>query len=62
MRVTTPETLNPTFIELLKNETERRRLGERAFETLQSQRGATKFTLDKLRHLLQRNSHEAHGE
>ena len=60
VRVITPETLSATLLELLENKTERRSMGQRAFETLHSQRGATKFTLDKLRSLLQSNAHEAH--
>ena len=37
---------------MLKNDADRRALGRRAFETLQSQRGATQFTMEKLRTLL----------
>ncbi|HZQ21019.1 MAG TPA: 3-deoxy-D-manno-octulosonic acid transferase [Terriglobales bacterium] len=60
VKIATADDLSRTFLELLANEDERRRLGEHAFETLQSQRGATKLTLDKLRALLQRNTREAY--
>lgn len=60
VKIATADGLSRTFLELLENETERHSTGRRALETLQSQRGATKFTLDKLRSLLQRNAHEAH--
>jgi 3-deoxy-D-manno-octulosonic-acid transferase len=51
VRVVRPDELT-TVIELLANETERRALGRRAAQTLESQRGATRFTLQKLRVLL----------
>jgi 3-deoxy-D-manno-octulosonic-acid transferase len=52
VRVVSPEKLAPTFLELLANDDERHALGRRAVETLQSQQGATQFTLTKLRELL----------
>ena len=52
VRVVNPETIAATFLELLGNDEERRTLGRQAVETLQSQQGATQFTLAKLRELL----------
>jgi 3-deoxy-D-manno-octulosonic-acid transferase len=52
VRVVSPEKLAATFLELLANDDERHALGRRAAEALQSQRGATQFTLTKLRELL----------
>src|SRR5579864_2483791 len=52
VRVVSPEKLAATFLELLADDDERRALGHRAADTLQSQRGATQFTLTKLRELL----------
>jgi 3-deoxy-D-manno-octulosonic-acid transferase len=52
VRVVSPEKLAATFLELLANDDERHALGRRAAETLQSQQGATQFTLTKLRELL----------
>jgi 3-deoxy-D-manno-octulosonic-acid transferase len=52
VRVVSPEKLAATFLELLANDDERNALGRRAVETLQSQQGATQFTLTKLRELL----------
>jgi 3-deoxy-D-manno-octulosonic-acid transferase len=52
VRVVSPEKLPATFLELLADDDERQVLGRRAAETLESQRGATQFTLTKLRELL----------
>jgi 3-deoxy-D-manno-octulosonic-acid transferase len=52
--------LGQMLTDLLENEVERRALGRRAFETLQSQRGATEFTMEKLRTLLKSSVREAH--
>src|SRR5579864_677872 len=52
VRVVSPEKLAATFLELLADNAKRRDLGRRAAETLQLQRGATQFTLTKLRGLL----------
>ena len=61
VRIVNPEDLGKAISTLLANETERRALGQRGLETLQSQRGATQFTLEKLRPLLQKALHEAHS-
>jgi hypothetical protein len=53
--------LSRTFTDLLGNEVERTSLGRRALETLKSQRGATQFTMDQLRALLNRGVSEAHS-
>lgn len=53
--------LGQMLTDLLENEVERRALGRRAFETLQSQRGATQFTMEKLRTLLKPGVREAHS-
>ena len=60
VRIVGPANVGQTLIDLLKNDAERRALGRRAFETLQSQRGATQFTMEKLRTLLKPGVHEAH--
>lgn len=52
VREVTQENLAATFLELLANEDERLALGRRAKEALDSQRGATEFTLQQLRILL----------
>jgi hypothetical protein len=52
MRIARPDNLAATFLRLLADDAERRALGRRAAETLASQRGATEFTLAKLRELL----------
>ena len=52
-----PAELPLIFMELLADEKQRAGLGRRAAETLESQRGATQFTLEKLKVLLE--SHEA---
>src|SRR5204863_1663818 len=49
IRVVGPAELPLTFMELLSNEAERRALGRRAAETFASQRGATRFTIEKLK-------------
>jgi 3-deoxy-D-manno-octulosonic-acid transferase len=59
VRVVSPSDLSYVFLELLANEGQRRELGRRAAETLESQRGATHRTLQKLRELLVAQSHEA---
>ncbi len=59
VRVVGPDDLPAAFVELLTNETERRALGRRALETLESQRGATQFTLHKLHALLAGHMREA---
>lgn len=60
VRIVRPVDLDQTLIDLLKNDAERRALGRRALETLQSQRGATQLTMEKLRTLLKPGVHEAH--
>jgi len=52
VRIVGPAELPLVLMELLANETERRELGRRALQTLESQRGATILTLEKLRALL----------
>jgi 3-deoxy-D-manno-octulosonic-acid transferase len=59
IRVVSPPDLSLVFLELLSNESERRALGQRALEALESQRGATRFTLEKLRALLKERVAEA---
>jgi 3-deoxy-D-manno-octulosonic-acid transferase len=61
LRVITRDNLSTTLLQLLSNASERQALGRRALETLQSQRGATDFTLEKLRSLLETSVHEAHS-
>lgn len=51
VRVVSSHNIAQTFLELLSNDGERHALGHRAQETLQSQQGATQFTLSKLRKL-----------
>jgi len=60
VHIVRPSDLAHVMVGLLKNESERRALGRRAFETLQSQRGATQFTMEKLRTLLTPGVREAH--
>jgi 3-deoxy-D-manno-octulosonic-acid transferase len=60
VRVADAANLGKVLIELLENEAERSSLGRRALETLQSQRGATQFTLAKLRTLVDDRVFEAH--
>jgi 3-deoxy-D-manno-octulosonic-acid transferase len=59
VRVVEPDDLNSTLVELLANEAERKSLGRRAAQTLESQRGATPFTLNKLGALLAHRKQEA---
>ena len=59
IRVVSAGELPLAFLELLSNESERRALGRHALETLESQRGATQFTLEKLRALLKERVPEA---
>lgn len=61
VRIAIRENLVATLLQLLGNDSERHALGRRARETLQSQRGATEFTLAKLRSLVETNAHEAHS-
>ncbi len=58
VRVVSSPDLSSAFLDLLANQSQRRELGRRAAETLASQRGATKVTLQKLRELLATQSHE----
>src|SRR6202166_5159360 len=60
VRIVLPSDLAHVMVGLLKNENDRRALGRRAIETLQSQRGATQFTMEKLRTLLKPGVREAH--
>ncbi len=59
VRVVDPDDLPLAFVELLADDTERRALGHRALETLESQRGATQFTLQKVHALLASHMREA---
>src|SRR5437764_6237549 len=52
VRITTPEAVTSEFLRLLGDDADRKALGKRAAETLHSQQGATRLTLDKLRELL----------
>jgi 3-deoxy-D-manno-octulosonic-acid transferase len=61
VRIVSPADFSQALIDLLANEAERLALGHRALETLQSQRGATQFTMDQLRSLLKRRVSEAHS-
>ena len=61
VRMVSPADLSRTLIDLLANQAERLALGHRAQETLQSQRGATQFTMDQLLSLLKRDISEAHS-
>ena len=61
VRIVSPTELTPALTELLDNDNRRIALGRRALETLQSQRGATQFTLDQLRSLLKRHVSEVHS-
>ena len=54
VRIVGPAELPLVFLELLANETERRRLGKRAAETMQSQIGATTRTATALNELITR--------
>jgi 3-deoxy-D-manno-octulosonic-acid transferase len=59
VRVVGPAELPLAFMELLANDTDRRALGRRAAETLESQRGATELTVTKLKALLADRVREA---
>jgi 3-deoxy-D-manno-octulosonic-acid transferase len=61
VRIVSPADLSQAFTDLLENEAERTSLGRRALETLKSQRGATQFTIDQLRGLLNRSVSEVHS-
>jgi 3-deoxy-D-manno-octulosonic-acid transferase len=54
VRIVTPAELPLVLLELLANEAERRALGQRAAETMRSQRGATLRTAAELQELLAR--------
>ena len=58
VRVVSPHDLSSVSLELLADEKQRRELGRCAAETLQSQRGATPLTLQKLRELMESSSRE----
>jgi 3-deoxy-D-manno-octulosonic-acid transferase len=53
LRVVSPAELPLVFMELISNEPARRALGQRAADTLRSQRGATQRTADALQKLLE---------
>ena len=59
--IVSPADLSRAITDLLANDNQRLALGRRALETLQSQRGATQFTMDQLRSLLKRDVNEAHS-
>ncbi|HEX3740720.1 MAG TPA: 3-deoxy-D-manno-octulosonic acid transferase [Terriglobales bacterium] len=61
VRIVSPAELSRAITDLLANDNQRLALGRRALETLQSQRGATQFTMDQLRALLKRGVSEAHS-
>jgi 3-deoxy-D-manno-octulosonic-acid transferase len=52
VRIVGPAELPLSFMELLADDEQRQSLGRRARETLESQRGATQFTLQKLQELM----------
>lgn len=52
LRVVTPQSLTPTVLQLLENHDERAALGQRAFEVMRSQQGATDKTVNALLRLL----------
>jgi 3-deoxy-D-manno-octulosonic-acid transferase len=54
VRVVTPEQLGATFLALLAADGERRKLGQRAADVVESQRGATRRTLNELKTLMAR--------
>jgi 3-deoxy-D-manno-octulosonic-acid transferase len=60
VRVVDASELPAVLLDLLANDSERRALGERARQTLESNRGATELTLQKLKDLLPARAHEAH--
>jgi 3-deoxy-D-manno-octulosonic-acid transferase len=59
VRVVTPDELGATFLALLDADGERQNLGKRARDVLESQRGATRRTLNELKTLMARPAHEA---
>jgi 3-deoxy-D-manno-octulosonic-acid transferase len=61
LRIVSRAKLSQTLTDLFADEAQRIALGHRAQETLQSQRGATQFTMDQLRSLLKRRASEAHS-
>ncbi len=61
VRVVEPADVAQTFTDLLDHESERRALGQRALDTLHSQRGATQFTMDQLNGLLKGSVREVHS-
>src|SRR5215467_454997 len=54
VRVVAPEQLGTTFLALLAADGERRKLGQRALDVVESQRGATRRTLHELKTLVAR--------
>jgi hypothetical protein len=60
VRVVGAADLGNVLTALFEDEAERSGIGRRALETLQSQRGATQFTLAKLRTLVDDRVFEAH--
>jgi 3-deoxy-D-manno-octulosonic-acid transferase len=62
LRVVTPESLTPTVMALLQDDAERERLGERALEVMQMQKGATIRTVAALLTLLHTESVLRTGE
>jgi 3-deoxy-D-manno-octulosonic-acid transferase len=60
VRVVSPTGLSAAFLELLGSEDERSALASQARHTLHAQRGATQFTLERLRRLLRQTIQEAH--
>jgi 3-deoxy-D-manno-octulosonic-acid transferase len=60
VRVVNPADLSRAFTDLLENDNQRHALGRRASEIMQSQRGATQFTMDQLRGLLKSGVREVH--
>jgi 3-deoxy-D-manno-octulosonic-acid transferase len=60
VRVVDPGNLNDAFLDLVTHEDARRELGRRALKTLESQQGATRFTIEKLGELLGRDVRGAH--
>jgi 3-deoxy-D-manno-octulosonic-acid transferase len=61
VRVVNPADLGRAFTDLLENDNERCALGRRASEIMQSQRGATQFTMEQLRGLLKNSVREVHS-
>jgi 3-deoxy-D-manno-octulosonic-acid transferase len=60
VRIVAPADLTRALRHLLDNDQERIALGRRALDTLHSQRGATQFTMDQLRELLESSVREVH--